>query len=394
MCYRWLYNSYIWLCTSTQKYYSELREHEKRIWKLRVEMVVSLLATTFDVFTDFLILQEWILQDGKIICFLLGLLAMFMSGIIATAGYITCEEVKWTKTGVGLHLLGLGCWYTCYKTWKHPKDMLNVYGDVVWSPSSFYYAKLVECLIESVPMMVLQCLVMVKNQNYTYFLLASTTSSFMCSSFSAISLVSVGEENFDIPRILFTVFVWTIDSFVRTLPIIYLLVHRPTLGFCIMSFEMVLSTVYVVYIMDVKCSLDNEHGLVFGWTLTFSSVYKLYSVLYWSKADRNKMLPYSILETDIRVFISSGIVVFLFAQEVLRKWQLWVFIVLAVFSCAIQARFFRDTGITPHRSSSLNLSSTISYDIERSVIELSNQESPVSNGYESASSLVVIERAL
>jgi len=136
-------------------------------------------------------------------------------------------------------------------------------------------------------MMAIQCFVMIQKQNYTNLLLISTFSSFFFVSIPAVVLVSAVNDNelesgrlvrnttSSVCHVTVDIFVWMTDSFIRTIPIIYLLVHRFTEGIILMILIMVMSTMYIVYTLDVKCNFLNEHGIVMGWTLTFSSVYKL-----------------------------------------------------------------------------------------------------------------------
>jgi len=203
-------------------------------------------------------------------------------------------------------------------------------------------------------MMAIQFYVMVLEQNYTYLLLLSTCSSLLCCTIPAAILVSVIKEddleNVGMLRTVLSVFqltvdvaVWTADSFIRTIPIIYLLVHSFTVGIILLSFITVMSMMYIVYTLDVRCNWGNEHGIVMGWTLTFSSIYKLYSVLYQDSVLRVTTYPYSQTEVFVRVSIAITIAFYLYFQDVVDKWQLGVFIPLTIFTCVMQVRFFGAT---------------------------------------------------
>jgi len=204
-------------------------------------------------------------------------------------------------------------------------------------------------------MMAIQCFVMVQHQSFRPFLLFSLCTSFQSASLPAVTLVEVLQQNELVEGVqwkesrclveraaswMMNICVWTSDTIVRTVPLMYLLVHSFQYGFVLIMVIMVMSTLYVVCIMDVRCNCENEHGYVLGWTLTFNSVYKIYSVLYQENKFRRTTFKYTIMESAIRTTISVGIVVWLFLCGLLHSWQYTSFVVTAFLTFGMQVKFY------------------------------------------------------
>jgi len=241
-----------------------------------------------------------------------------------------------------MHIIGFGTVYHCFVGWKWPRERLDIYDKEIWGISPFFVCRLVECLVEAVPLMAVQCFVMVQHQDYEIILLVSMSISFLSASVPAVSIIKVLKDKRPLFKLL-DVIVWTSDCIVRTVPLIYFLVYRFYVGITLLVLFLGTSNIYVVCVMDMRCRFENEHGFAFGWTLIFNSVYKIYSIVYKTLHERKSTLYYSIIEQVFRALISIGTTVYLESQRIIHDWQCFAMTGLAIFTTVMQIFFFLQT---------------------------------------------------
>jgi len=312
-------------------------------FQLRANMLVALIATLVDVGTDIWVLYEWHEKDINPTCFVLGLVFIAFSDLLSTFVYCVGIPEESSAAGFILHLVGLGCLHQFWWEWSSPKPLFKKTKYGLEGFEHFFGFRMIECLLEALPMVILQFWVMIDNERYTTLMVVSTGASLVCVTYPVVAVIS-SVYKYDILRDVIAMIAWTFDTAMRTLPLLYVLVHFKLAGIVLMISTILSEMVYMALIGSYDTALEYVLIAAMGWTCTFVSIYKIVMLLLLVGEDCSAMKRYVFFETALRSIAAIGISIVLYGHDVIHEWQLGVIVAMTIFTVFMQTMFFSKIG--------------------------------------------------
>jgi len=314
--------------------------------EVRLLAVFCALISVADVVTDVVVIHGWLNRDEpEVEASGLAIIFMVFSDILSLVCYCFIYYEKFDKErptmcGILTHLLGLGTMYDAIVLCSKPavwsdrgsSAVLNFKEDDEQYVAKtkrilFYVIKAIESLVEATPQAILQAFMMVKDQKYGYFPLASISLSFLCTGIPVSEFVNIFDKDFNMNSITRLIFVlsWASDMFVRSLPLVYLLVHYSCYGVVAVVVIWIVEMIFIWKFVEDKLVAS----VIGGISLLISSLVKIVK----AKATHG-------LETLVRFTLSMAVAVLLYCLGIIRSWQLGVFCAVAFFTGVIHVYVF------------------------------------------------------